>query len=103
MDEEKNRKIKVAELQQFMFDNKIKGCSEAICLDIIQEFDSDQDNALMYDEFLNIFLPAANESMRKYCLYNKKTRGRYTKSQLESDSLPSSVVNLSTEILRLEM
>lgn len=80
MDEEKNRKIKVAELQQFMFDNKIKGCSEAICLEIIQEFDSDQDNALMYDEFLNIFLPAANESMRKYCLYNKKTRGRYTKS-----------------------
>ena len=56
MDEEKNRKIKVAELQQFMFDNKIKGCSEAICLDIIQEFDSDQDNALMYDEFLNILI-----------------------------------------------
>lgn len=88
-----------------MFDNQVKGCSDAIAFEIISEFDSDQDNALMYDEFLNMFLPAANESMRKYCLYNKKSsKKRFTKDVLEeSDSIPKVVINLAIDILKLEM
>ena len=72
IDEEGNNKISVEELQQFMFDNFIKGVSDKVVCEIITEFDSDQDGHLTYDEFLNVVLPASNESARKYVLYNKK-------------------------------
>ena len=72
IDEEGNNKISIEELQQFMFDNFIKGVSDKVVCEIITEFDSDQDGHLTYDEFLNVVLPAANESARKYVLYNKK-------------------------------
>lgn len=94
IDEERNNKISVEELQQFMFDNFIKGVSDKVVCEIITEFDSDQDGHLTYDEFLNIFLPAANESVRKYVLYNKK--------QSSSTEVPPQVIKLATKILALE-
>lgn len=51
-----------------MFDNFIKHVSEKVVCEIITEFDSDQNGRLTYDEFLNIFMPAANEGTRSYCL-----------------------------------
>jgi len=47
-----------------MFDNFIKHVSDKIVCEIITEFDSDQNGCLTYDEFLNIFMPAANENAR---------------------------------------
>lgn len=55
-----------------MFDNSVKGGSESICREIIVEFDGDLDKNLIFEEFLNIFLPAANEGLRNYCLFHKR-------------------------------
>ena len=77
-----------------MFDNFIKGVSEKVVCEVITEFDSDQDGHLTYDEFLNIFLPAANESARQYVLYNKK--------QSSGDMVSPQVIKLATKILELE-
>ena len=54
-----------------MTDNYIKNSTLEECQAIIAEFDSSQDGILSYDEWLNIFLPAANAGLRDYCLYTK--------------------------------
>ena len=64
------------DLQKFMFDHSIKGCSSEICNEIITEFDSDFNGSLSYDEFVNIFLPAANETLRDHCLRDRVVRYR---------------------------
>lgn len=64
IDEEGDDDINLEELQQYMFDNFIKHVSDKIVCEIITEFDSDQNGRLTYDEFLNVFMPAANESAR---------------------------------------
>jgi len=77
IDEERDDKITVDELQQFIFDNadsKEKNtkmeleCLEQVSQEIITEFDTDMDGALNYQEFLNVFLPSTNENLRKLCL-----------------------------------
>jgi len=77
-----------------MFDNFIKHVSEKIVCEIITEFDSDQNGRLTYDEFLNIFMPAANESARLYCLNGRAQNGR--------KSVPSVVHKLASRILEAE-
>ena len=47
-----------------MVDNGVLGVTLDDCKDIIAEFDSNQDGTLNYDEFLNIFLPAADYGLR---------------------------------------
>jgi hypothetical protein len=61
-----------------MFDSGIKGITEKDVLDIILEYDSDGDNSLSYDEFLCLFLPSTNESLRTYCLYRKVRNNKDT-------------------------
>lgn len=70
IDEENDDKITVDEMVQFMFDNGIQGndTNEEIVREIIQEFDTDLDGTLNYDEFLNIFLPSTNEKLRSVCI-----------------------------------
>ena len=43
-------------------------CLSDVSLEILKEFDSDFDGYLNFQEFLNIFLPAANENLRKNCI-----------------------------------
>ena len=64
IDEEQDNCLSFEELQQYMFDNFIKHVSDKIVCEIITEFDSDQNGCLTYNEFLNIFMPAANENAR---------------------------------------
>ena len=84
MDEENNSKISMEELQQFMYDNYLRNCKDELVDEIISEFDADMDKCLTYDEFQSVLLPAANESMRNYCLYSKKST--------PSDEVPKSVL-----------
>jgi Ca2+-binding EF-hand superfamily protein len=42
--------------------------NENVCKEIISEYDTDMDGALNYQEFLNLFLPATDERLRKLCL-----------------------------------
>lgn len=77
-----------------MFDNFVKGASDKIVCEIITEFDSDQDGLLTYDEFLNVFLPAANEAARTYVLYNKKVS--------RDNEISPQVIKLASKILNLE-
>lgn len=95
MDEENNSKVSMEELQQFMYDNYLRNCKDELVDEIISEFDSDLDKCLTYDEFQNVFLPAANESMRSYCLYSKKSK--------PSDEVPKSVLQLAARILEHEL
>ena len=65
------------ELYAFMTENYVKDVSVKDCLDIIAEFDSSADGLMNYDEFLNVFLPAASMSLREYCLYSKRVPSHY--------------------------
>jgi Ca2+-binding EF-hand superfamily protein len=69
IDEEQDGKITVEELQQYLFDNGMRdGTNESVCREIISEYDTDLDGELSYQEFLNLFLPATDERLRKLCL-----------------------------------
>ncbi len=66
IDEEQDGKITVEELQQYLFDNGMRdGTNETVCREIISEYDTDLDGELSYQEFLNLFLPATDERLRK--------------------------------------
>ena len=69
IDEEQDGKITVEELQQYLFDNGMRdGTNETVCREIISEYDTDLDGELSYQEFLNLFLPATDERLRKLYL-----------------------------------
>ena len=42
--------------------------NESVCREIISEYDTDLDGALNFYEFLNLFLPATDERLRRLCL-----------------------------------
>jgi hypothetical protein len=66
-----NSSISDAELLTFLKDNGTEASVED-CQAVIAEFDSSGDKQLQYDEFLNMMLPAANESLREYVLYGRR-------------------------------
>mmetsp|Transcript_17028 Transcript_17028/g.26306 ORF Transcript_17028/g.26306 Transcript_17028/m.26306 type:complete len:228 (+) Transcript_17028:241-924(+) len=72
-----------------MRDNYVKDMTVQDADDIIAEFDSNQDKTINYDEFLNIFLPACNMSIRGY-VANRRNYG--------SNRLP---VHISTAAVRI--
>lgn len=53
---------------------------------------------MAYDEFLNCFLPAANISLRDFCIYSKKVASYYNGQA----SLPISVSSMAVRILERE-
>ncbi len=57
-----------------MRDNYVNDVTEKDAAEIIAEFDSNQNKVLNYDEFLNIFLPACNMSIRGY-VANRRNYG----------------------------
>ena len=92
-------KITANELLRFLKENYIKDTSVEQCQEIIGEYDSTQDGLLQYDEFLNIFLPAANLSLRDYCLYGARVPSYYTDPKRP---LPISVTTMAVRILERE-
>lgn len=56
------------------------------------------DGTMGYDEFLNCFLPAANMSLRDYCIYSKRVASYYT----SGPHLPVSVSSMAVRILERE-
>ena len=70
--------ITAEELNDFMNDCYVKKPTVEKCQQLISEFDSSQDGTLQYDEFLNIIMPAANQSLRDYCLYGRRVPSYYT-------------------------
>jgi Ca2+-binding EF-hand superfamily protein len=100
MDERnKNSKISAKEILDFLKDNFIKHITLEECQGIVTEFDSSLDGSLNYDEFLNIFLPAANANLRQYCLYTNKVASYYTSNKRP---LPVSVTSMAVRILEKE-
>jgi hypothetical protein len=100
MDERnKNSKISPKEILDFLKDNFIKHITLEECKGIVTEFDSSLDGTLNYDEFLNIFLPAANANLRQYCLYTNKVASYYTSTKRP---LPVSVTSMAVRILEKE-
>jgi hypothetical protein len=77
-----------------MNDSYIKGATLEDCVKIISEFDSTGDGMLNFDEFLNIFLPAADYNIR-----NQDSTGPHSRSDNE---LPSSVCSMAARILEKE-
>lgn len=63
-DKDGDNKISSRELLAFMQDNLIKGATVEDCEQIISEFDSTLDGHLNFEEFLNVFLPAADYNVR---------------------------------------
>jgi len=82
----------------YLRNNYVKDATLDQCQDIIAEFDSNQDKTMSYDEFLNCFLPAANQSMRDYIVYGQ-SRGGYGAS---SRVVPISVSSMAIRILERE-
>lgn len=78
-----------------MFDNSLRGGTEKVCSEIITEFDGDLDKNLSFEEFLNIFLPAANESLRNYCLFHNRRR--------HTPYNPSLAATIACRILQIEI
>jgi Ca2+-binding EF-hand superfamily protein len=63
-DTTKDGRLTDVEILKFMTDNLIPNANIDDVRDIIAEFDSTQDGTLNFDEFLNIFLPAADYNQR---------------------------------------
>ena len=97
--EKQDSKITAKELHAFLKDNYIKSSSLEECQTIITEFDSSLDGSLSYDEWLNVFLPAANAGLRDYCLYTKQVASYYTSN---ARPLPVSVTSMAVRILEKE-
>ena len=95
----KDSKITPKELLDFLQDNYMKHITLEDCQEIVKEFDSSLDGCLNYDEFLNIFLPAANANLRQYCLYHKQVASYYTSNKRP---LPVSVTSMAVRILEKE-
>ena len=96
-DTTKDGKITCDEVLKFMVDNHVLGVTLDDCKDIIAEFDSNQDGTLNYDEFLNIFLPAADYGLRNV-QYFPDPRA----SPFNVMGMPSSVPAMAARILERE-
>lgn len=80
-----------------MADNMVAGVKVDDCEEIIAEFDSTQDGTLNYDEFLNIFLPAADYNLRNIEYYPDPRS-----SPFNVDGMPTSVPAMAARILDRE-
>ena len=96
----KDSHITAEELLKFMNDHYVKKPTLEKCQALIAEFDSSQDGTLQYDEFLNVIMPAANQSLRDYCLYGRRVPSYYTE---QSRPLPVSVSSMISRILEREL
>lgn len=96
-DTTKDGKITPEELHKFMADNLVQGVQVNDCRDIIAEFDSNQDGTLNYDEFLNIFLPAADYNLRNIEYYPDPRS-----SPFNAGGMPTSVPAMAARILDRE-
>ena len=83
VDAKNGNSIDATTLAQFMQSNFIKGSTLELARRIIGEYDADEDGRMTYDEFLTMFLPAANASARTYCLYNKRHSQKYAEPSKE--------------------
>lgn len=81
---------------KFLEDNKVK-VSLDDCKEFIAEFDSNQDGTLNYDEFLNIFLPAADYNLRNIEFYPDPRA-----SPFNVGGMPTSVPSMAARILDKE-
>jgi len=82
---------------KFMKDNLVNDVTLNDCQEIIAEFDSTQDGTLNYDEFLNIFLPAADYNLRNIEYYPDPRR-----SPFNAGGMPTSVPAMAARILERE-
>ena len=80
-----------------MTENNVKDATAENCQGIIAEYDSSGDKTMQYNEFLNMVMPAANESLREYALYGR--RG-YVDPRAPLSGL---VTNLVSKILGAEL
>lgn len=65
--------ITAEELHKFLADNFVKNVTVEDAQSIINEFDSSADGTMQYFEFQNMVLPAANQSLRDYVVYGRRT------------------------------
>lgn len=93
----KDGKVTAEEMLKFMGDNLVAGVKVDDCQEIIAEFDSTQDGTLSYDEFLNIFLPAADYNLRNVEYYPDPRS-----SPFNVEGMPSSVPAMAARILDRE-
>ena len=98
IDLSRDSNITAEEILKFLSENYVKDTTLAECQDIIAEFDSNMDGTMAYDEFLNCFLPAANMSLRDYCIYSKRVTSYYN----QQTNLPISVSSMAVRILERE-
>ena len=96
-DTDKKGKITPEEIVSFLTSNLVKGQNVNTAKGIIAEFDSTQDGTLNYDEFLNVFMPAADYGVRGLEFY-PDPRG----PAANRDGLPSSVPAMAARILERE-
>lgn len=91
--------LEACEIAKFLLDNQLVDVTVAECQDIITEFDSTADGTMSYEEFLNVFLPATNPSLRDYCLYGYRGVSNY---RSQSAELPISISSVAVRILERE-
>jgi hypothetical protein len=98
LDRSEDSHVSAEEVLKFLTENYVKDTTLSEARDIIAEFDSSLDGTLQYDEFLNCFLPAANISLRDFCIYNKRVVSHYARQS----RLPISVSSMAVRILERE-
>lgn len=96
-DTTKDGKVTAEEMLKFMKDNLVNDVTLNDCQEIIAEFDSTQDGTLNYDEFLNIFLPAADYNLRNIEYYPDPRS-----SPFNAGGMPTSVPAMAARILERE-
>lgn len=96
-DTSKDSKVTAEEMLKFLKDNLVNDVTVDDCREIIAEFDSTQDGTLNYDEFLNIFLPAADYNLRNVEYYPDPRN-----SPFNAGGLPTSVPAMAARILDRE-
>lgn len=94
-DTTKDGKVTAEEIVGFLNNNLVKGTGVPAAKAVIAEFDSNQDGTLSFDEFINIFMPAAD------------VRGLDwhpdPRNATLDGSLPSSVPSMAARILEREL
>ena len=75
-------------------------CLDQVTAEILKDFDSDYDGFLSFQEFLNIFLPAANENLRKSCV--TRIEKAQQSGDNESKDISTLVLMLSQKIIMYE-
>ena len=96
-DTTKDGKVTSEEMLKFLNDNLVNNVNLDDCREIIAEFDSTQDGTLNYDEFLNMFLPAANYNLRNVEYYPDPRS-----SPFNVGGMPTSVPAMAARILERE-